>query len=264
MDEVSSAIVTPFKRPPLTTFSPRRNKDIRLNDNRALALASATARELSKPLIVLHIFSPSDYVAHDRSPRRIDFQVRALKLLHERLAALHVPLHTVTFPDRKELEVKLAELLEAWGASHLFGNLEYEVDELRRDEKVIRATIKAKKSGNGWRGNVVFVKDLCVVEPGKVLTKVRQKRRKSCDKRAPADNVRTSNSKTSPTPSTPRGTRTGSPPSPKVRRTTSPTPALLKPTTRHFTRILSSRSSLPRPFPPVSRGGHLRRQTRRS
>lgn len=150
-----------------------RNKDLRLTDNRALALASATAERLSRPLVVLHIFSPSDYVAHDRSPRRIDFQLRALRLLQLELVKKNVPLFSVVWTDRKEVESKLTGLLGEWRATHLFGNIEYEVDELRRDEKVVRAAMEARKAGEGWGGEVAFVKDFCVVGPGEILTQVR-------------------------------------------------------------------------------------------
>ncbi len=33
------------------------------------------------PLIVLHVLSPQDYLAHDRSPRRIDFTLRNLQVI---------------------------------------------------------------------------------------------------------------------------------------------------------------------------------------
>jgi deoxyribodipyrimidine photo-lyase len=53
-----------------------RMKDLRIEDNRALALASAKARELGKHLVVIHILSPGDYRSHDRSDKRIDFVLR--------------------------------------------------------------------------------------------------------------------------------------------------------------------------------------------
>ncbi|KAK4704489.1 deoxyribodipyrimidine photo-lyase, partial [Phenoliferia sp. Uapishka_3] len=147
-----------------------RNKDLRLRDNRALALASEYASSLSLPLIILHIFSPSDYAAHDRSPRRIDFHLRALRLIQTAAAKLDIPLFSVTWSDRTEIEGNLAHLLGEWKATHLVANLEYEVDELRRDEKILRGVMKARKEGEGWKGEAHFVADFCVVNPGLVLT----------------------------------------------------------------------------------------------
>lgn len=55
-------------------------------------------------------------------------------------------------------------LLEEWKVTHLFGNIEYEVDELRRDIKVAELCSQADMQA-------VFVADKLVVEPGKLATK---------------------------------------------------------------------------------------------
>src|SRR5258708_38068066 len=52
-----------------------------VEDNRALTLASQYAQTHSIPLVVLFVISPGDYESHDRSPRRIDFMLRNLKIL---------------------------------------------------------------------------------------------------------------------------------------------------------------------------------------
>ncbi|KDE06346.1 hypothetical protein MVLG_03383 [Microbotryum lychnidis-dioicae p1A1 Lamole] len=149
-----------------------RNKDLRLDDNRALAHACAVAGEKSLPLLVLHIFSPSDYEAHDRSPRRIDFMLRQLAYLQEELAKKDVPLLTVTWDDRTEIVDKLLKCLkDDWKAAALYGNIEYEVDELRRDERILRKVIDSRSSGKGWAGEVAFLKDFVIVPPGEIVTK---------------------------------------------------------------------------------------------
>ena len=58
-----------------------RMKDIRLRDNKALSFASSKAKELGQPLVILHVFSPGDFKAHDRSPVRIDWVLRNLRLV---------------------------------------------------------------------------------------------------------------------------------------------------------------------------------------
>lgn len=89
---------------------------------------------------------------------------------------MNVPLYTVTWNRREEIVDKLLGKLEEWGASHLFGNVEYEVDELRRDEQVVRKVIEARTNRReGWKGEVAFLKDLCVVAPGEIVTKVRRR-----------------------------------------------------------------------------------------
>lgn len=149
-----------------------RNKDLRIKDNTALSHASAFAQSHDLPLVVLHIFSPSDYKAHDRSPRRIDFQIRQMKYLQEEYAKHDIPLFTFTHDKRKEIPSVLCKKLEEWGAAGVFANLEYEVDELRRDTEILKLVKEARKSGKGFAGKAEFLKDVCVVAPGDVTTKV--------------------------------------------------------------------------------------------
>ncbi|KAG0144362.1 hypothetical protein CROQUDRAFT_65197 [Cronartium quercuum f. sp. fusiforme G11] len=141
-----------------------RMRDLRLSDNRALASASDTARSLNAHLVVLHIFSPGDYRAHDRSARRIDFVLRNLVDLRQRLSTLHVPLYTLTIEKRKTIPERVVELLTSWDSTHIFGNIEHEIDELRRDIHLIELCEKHMIQ-------VDLLHDTCVVEPGRVLTK---------------------------------------------------------------------------------------------
>ncbi|KAJ7047244.1 FAD binding domain of DNA photolyase-domain-containing protein [Mycena alexandri] len=143
-----------------------RMGDLRISDNRALSLASAHAGKSDIPLVVVFMLSPQDYTAHDRGARRIDFTLRNLALIKGSLATLHIPLHVVTQPNRRTLPQAVITLLEELDASAIYANIEYEVDELRRDIEVCKA---AKSKGIG----AIFVHDKCVVEPGVVLTKNR-------------------------------------------------------------------------------------------
>ncbi|GAA5905644.1 hypothetical protein JCM8208_005793 [Rhodotorula glutinis] len=149
-----------------------RNKDLRLDDNTALSYASAVAQDMHLPLVVLHIFSLGDYKSHDRSPRRIDFQLRQLAYLQKELANLDIPLFTITHKgNRKEVPALVCDKLAEWGATGLYANIEYEVDELRRDTEILERTKKARESGKGWKGQVELMRDFCIVAPGQVLTK---------------------------------------------------------------------------------------------
>ncbi|GAA6039361.1 hypothetical protein JCM8097_002816 [Rhodosporidiobolus ruineniae] len=148
-----------------------RNKDLRLVDNTALSHASSLAQSLSLPLLALHIFSPGDYKSHDRSPRRIDFQLRQLHYLQGELAKMDIPLFTFSHDKRKEIPRVVCEKLEEWGVAACFGNIEYEVDELRRDAEILRRTKAARESGEGWKGKIDFFRDFCIISPGELLTK---------------------------------------------------------------------------------------------
>ncbi|CAM1504431.1 Fc.00g020220.m01.CDS01 [Cosmosporella sp. VM-42] len=133
--------------------------DLRHSDNRALALASDKAKEAGVPLICMYIVSPQDYEAHLRSPARVDFMLRTLEVLKQDLAKLDIPLYVETVEKRKKIPDRILELLDEWGANHLFANMEYEVDELRREASMVRDFAENGKSFE-------VVHDTCVVPPG--------------------------------------------------------------------------------------------------
>ncbi|KAL9101191.1 MAG: hypothetical protein Q9163_003530 [Psora crenata] len=137
--------------------------DLRITDNKALHLASEKAATKGVPLIGLHILSPQDYKAHCTSAVRVDFVLRTLEVLKEDLAELNIPLHVETVEKRRNVPHRILELCQEWGASHLFANMEYEVDELRRE-----ALLTRKGVGKGVAVEVVH--DTCVVAPGQLAS----------------------------------------------------------------------------------------------
>lgn len=137
--------------------------DLRVRDNRALRLASEKAQGAGVPLIGLYIISPQDFDAHLTAPARVEFVVRTLHVLKKDLAALGIPLYVETVERRKEIPQHIVDFLQKWGASHLYANMEYEVDELRREVKMVR--ICAEK---GIAMEVLH--DTCVVPPGALKT----------------------------------------------------------------------------------------------
>lgn len=137
--------------------------DLRTTDNRALYLASEKAREAGVPLIGLYIVSPQDFEAHLTAPVRVDFMLRTLEVLRNDLAKLDIPLWVETVEKRKDIPDRVLKLMQEWGASHLFANIEYEVDELRREANLVRSF-----SGKGIAVEVLH--DTCVVAPGQLKT----------------------------------------------------------------------------------------------
>lgn len=137
--------------------------DLRTRDNKGLFLASEKARQKGAPLIGLYVVSPQDFEAHLTAPVRVDFILRTLKVLKDDLAKLDIPLHVETVEKRKAIPGRILELLGEWGASHLFANVEYEVDELRREAKLVRSCVE--------RGIATeVVPDTCVVSPGELAS----------------------------------------------------------------------------------------------
>lgn len=137
--------------------------DLRMSDNTALSMASLKAKEAGVPLICMYIASPEDWEAHLTGPIRVDFMLRTLVDLRADLANLEVPLYMETVEKRKNIPSRIAELMDDWGSNHLFANMEYEVDELRREAKIVKLL-----AGKGKSFEVVH--DTCVVPPGKLST----------------------------------------------------------------------------------------------
>jgi deoxyribodipyrimidine photo-lyase len=137
--------------------------DLRTQDNKGLHLASEKAKEKGVPLIGLYIVSPQDFEAHLTAPVRVDFILRTLEVLKEDLGKLDIPLYVETVEKRKTIPGRILELLEEWGASHLYANAEYEVDELRREAKMVRSCLN-----KGIAMDVVS--DTCVVSPGELTS----------------------------------------------------------------------------------------------
>lgn len=133
--------------------------DLRLHDNRALYMASEMAREHKIPLICLYVLSPEDLTAHLISAARVDLTLRILETLKKDLGEIDIPLYMETQDHRRDIPCRIVDLCQRWGANHLFSNIEYEVDELRRDAKLIYLCAE-----NGIKFEAAH--DTCVVTPG--------------------------------------------------------------------------------------------------
>jgi deoxyribodipyrimidine photo-lyase len=137
--------------------------DTRTRDNRALSLASERAKSKGVPLVCVYLVSPQDFEAHLTAPVRVDFILRNLEVLKQDLDKLDIPLYVETIEKRKKLPSRLIELCDKWGASHVYCNVEYEVDELRREASLTRTCLDHDISFNA-------VHDSCVVKPGELTS----------------------------------------------------------------------------------------------
>ncbi|CAO2649801.1 Nn.00g010930.m01.CDS01 [Neocucurbitaria sp. VM-36] len=138
-------------------------RDLRIRDNTALSKAAALAKEKKVGLICVWIMSPQDWQAHLVSPPKCDFEIRSVELLRKELQELDVPLFIETVEERKNVTRRLVELAQDWNVKNVFCNLEYEPDELRREEKLVRLMLE-----NGI--NFDPQHDDCVVPPGSLQT----------------------------------------------------------------------------------------------
>lgn len=139
-----------------------RSKDIRMEDNKGLQAASAKAKEGKGHLITMYLFSPKDFEWHGTSPARMDFILQSLELLKKQLAEKHIPLAVVVAEERGAKVSTVMNFIKEHDISHVFANLEYEVDELRRDIKFAKQIHEEK--------DVSFMAfhDQTVIEPGEL------------------------------------------------------------------------------------------------
>ncbi|KAH8105917.1 DNA photolyase, FAD-binding/Cryptochrome [Cristinia sonorae] len=162
LEEVKRTVKNPPKGDAVVYWM--RMEDMRISDNTALSQASELAVKSGVPLLVLFVLSPQDYKAHDRGARRIDFTLRNLRVIQDSLAQLNIPLYTLTHTPRKTLPERVLSIMTQWKVKNVFANIEYEVDELRRD---IRVSELARNGGI----QCTFLHDKCVIAPGLVQTK---------------------------------------------------------------------------------------------
>jgi deoxyribodipyrimidine photo-lyase len=132
-------------------------RDLRLEDNRGLSMAADLAKEANLPLLCLFVMSPEDYEAHLVSPARIDVDLRTLEILQKDLAALDIPLIIDTVPKRKDVSSHITSLCRTHGINHIFANIEYEVDELRREAALIESCLSKSIAFNPVHDDVVVI-----------------------------------------------------------------------------------------------------------
>jgi len=139
-----------------------RPKDQRIYDNTALHHASTVAQESNTPLICIYQYCPAEESWHGTSPARTDFMLESAKLMRDELKELDIPLVFLHAEERDEIVPGVLEFLQKEGVSHVFANFEYEVDELRRDQRFV------EESGDDIL--ISLHHDQTVVEPGTMLT----------------------------------------------------------------------------------------------
>ncbi|KAF1979041.1 hypothetical protein BU23DRAFT_586793 [Bimuria novae-zelandiae CBS 107.79] len=138
-------------------------RDLRVRDNTGLSKAGELAKVKGVGVIGVWIMSPQDWEAHLVSPAKCDFELRSVELLQKELAELDIPLYIETVTPRKNVPKRLLAMAKEWGVNNIFCNLEYEPDELRREEILVR---------QGAEEGINFepYHDDCVVTPGRLKT----------------------------------------------------------------------------------------------
>lgn len=135
-------------------------EDLRVDDNTALYHATLAATD---GVVAIYVISPQAWKQHDVAACRVDFTLRNLKVLSQRLAKLNIPLLVREARTEKEVPDILFYVASLLKIDALYCNQQYELDEARRDLKV-EALCK--------QNQIKFFSymDQTILAPGDVLT----------------------------------------------------------------------------------------------
>lgn len=134
--------------------------DLRIADNPALARA---CEESGGEVVAVFLISPEQWKRHDWAAVKVEFILRHLEDLSERLAEKNIALLIQTAPTFDDAPDALLKLARAHGCEAVYFNAEHEVNELRRD-----AAVQDRLAREG-----IIVRsflDQCLVQPGGVRT----------------------------------------------------------------------------------------------
>lgn len=132
--------------------------DLRSIDNSALRHALQQGQTLA-----LYVLSPAQWQLHDDAAIKLDFRLRSLQKLEQRLQQLNVPLLVIQCDLWQELPQRLLEFCQLWHIGSVHFNDEYGVNEQQRDqqcsEHLQAADIKVQRHD-----------DTCLFPPGSQRT----------------------------------------------------------------------------------------------
>lgn len=137
--------------------------DLRIHDNPALRAACQN----SECVIGVSFLTPAQWQRHQLGPRRIQLIHNSLSALSDSLAPLQIPLLVMQADTYDDVVQCFAELLPALAIEQVFFNIEYEVNERKRDI-AIRRLCQSLSIG------VHHYHDQCVIPPGEVVTQQQQ------------------------------------------------------------------------------------------
>jgi deoxyribodipyrimidine photo-lyase len=134
--------------------------DLRTLDNAALFHA---AKASDGGVVALFVVSPGQWKQHDYAPAKVDLMLRTLAELSHALGQYNIALKVRVADRIADVPGVVAQTMKEFGCDTLHYNKEYELDEVRRDEKTAALIQKAG-------GKVFAHSDQCLIEPGDVRT----------------------------------------------------------------------------------------------
>ena len=107
--------------------------DLRVADNPALASAAARA---TRGVVGVFLVAADQWAEHDWGDAKVDFVLRNLEALSEKLRKLRIPLLVRTCERFEDAPDELLALARRHSCDELHFNHEYEVNEAVRDQAV--------------------------------------------------------------------------------------------------------------------------------
>ena len=109
--------------------------DLRIHDNTALAAAAAKG-----PVVAVFLRSVAQWQAHGHGINKIDFWARGVTALKEALDGLNIPLLHRDIASFDDAPATLLEIARQHRIEQLHFNIEYPLNERRRDQAVMEAS----------------------------------------------------------------------------------------------------------------------------
>ncbi|USD67916.1 deoxyribodipyrimidine photo-lyase [Vibrio sp. SCSIO 43136] len=133
-------------------------RDLRTIDNPALLQAIKSGQ----PVVAVYTATPLTWQSHNVAPIQTDLTYRRLHCLKQSLAELGIPLLCSSLPTYADSAEAVATLAETVGVSAIHSNLEYPIDESRRD-----ALLDSKLAASDIE--IFWYHDRCAMVPGSVM-----------------------------------------------------------------------------------------------
>lgn len=132
--------------------------DLRIHDNTALAAAAAKG-----PVVAVFLRSTAQWQAHGHGANKIDFWMRGVSAVKEALEGLNIPLLHRDIETFDKAPDTLLEIAREQDIDQLHFNIEYPLNEQRRDQAVRETFQQAGIKAHGHHDAVAFA-------PGSLLT----------------------------------------------------------------------------------------------
>lgn len=126
-------------------------QDLRIQDHAALWYATQ-----ADSCLAVVILSPEQWAIHHDAPVKIDFYLRQLHSLKEQLHQLNIPLIIHQVPLWKDIPQALLDLSTTYAVKTIHANIEFGVNELKRDSEVQNLLQQHKKSLELYQDRTLF------------------------------------------------------------------------------------------------------------